>query len=75
MQDKKLTVFQRLGVWLLRIYQMMGLAKHQLLITAFGYSSQCPQTPTCSRYWAEQIKMHGTIVGSWRGFQRWITCR
>jgi len=72
---KKLSLLQRFSISVLKVYQAAGLVKHQILVTVFGYASHCPQTPTCSRYWAEQIKQHGTIVGSWRGFQRWITCK
>jgi putative component of membrane protein insertase Oxa1/YidC/SpoIIIJ protein YidD len=75
MAKKKMAFDQQFSLWLLKIYQLLGLAKHQILITTFGYSSYCKHTPTCSRYWADQIKLHGTIVGSWRGFQRWLTCR
>ncbi|NCN45598.1 MAG: hypothetical protein COU63_03625 [Candidatus Pacebacteria bacterium CG10_big_fil_rev_8_21_14_0_10_36_11] len=56
------------------IYQIVGFWKHQILYTIFGFSSECKHTPTCSRYTQAEIKRHGTIVGSIKGFLRLITC-
>ena len=59
---------------LLKIYQLFGLVKHQILFSAFGVTFKCKHTPTCSRYLADQIKSHGTIRGFWRSFLRLLSC-
>lgn len=59
---------------ILHFYQMLGLLKHRMLYTVFGFSSRCRHTPTCSRYIEKQIREHGTIVGSFKGLVRVITC-
>lgn len=59
---------------ILRFYQACGLIKHRVLYTVFGFSSRCRHTPTCSRYIEKQIQEHGTIVGSFKGLVRIMTC-
>jgi putative component of membrane protein insertase Oxa1/YidC/SpoIIIJ protein YidD len=59
---------------LIQFYRWLWQVKHQILVTVFGYSSHCKHSPTCSEFWTEQVKLHGTIDGSWRGLTRLLTC-
>lgn len=59
---------------LIRLYQILGSIRHRIIYTAFGFSSECKHSPTCSRYAAQQIREHGTIVGSVKGLIRILTC-
>lgn len=59
---------------LINFYQLLGLVKHRVLYSLFGFTSRCKHNPSCSRYAAEQIRHHGTIVGSIKGLTRLLTC-
>lgn len=59
----------------LKTYQLLGRAKHQILFTVFGVNSYCKHQPSCSRYLEIQIKEHGTIAGLFKGMRRLINCR
>jgi len=51
-------------VWIIRGYQqLLRPFITVFLLSAFGYASQCKQTPTCSQYTIFQIRKHGTITG------------
>ncbi|HCC84552.1 MAG TPA: hypothetical protein DEP87_02625 [Candidatus Pacebacteria bacterium] len=59
---------------LVKIYRWLWLIKHQILVSGFGFSSYCKHSPTCSEFWLLEVKSHGTIAGSWRGFLRLLSC-
>lgn len=56
------------------IYLGLEKAKHQVLITVFGYHSVCKHRPTCSYFTIKAIKEDGTIVGLYKGLKRIISC-
>ncbi len=59
---------------LILVYKTLGIAKHTLLVSVFGFSSHCKHQPTCSEYFYQQINQHGTIGGLLPAFKRLITC-
>lgn len=58
-----------------KIYSLLRVFKHQLLISLFGFSPSCRQKPSCGLYTITQIKKNGTIVGSVQGLWRSFNCR
>lgn len=69
---KQLT--QLLTVGLIKLYQSLYWFKHQILVSVFGYMSDCKHTPSCSEYALEQVKERGTIWGLWRACIRLLSC-
>lgn len=58
----------------IKIYRRIEPIKRGILITAFGFTTECTHKPTCSNYAEKQINRHGTIVGSAKAVWRILTC-
>lgn len=43
--------------------------------TVFGFNSQCIHSPTCSEYFASQVRRYGIIQGGIKGTKRLISCQ
>lgn len=56
------------------IYKSLGMFKHTVLISVFGFSSHCKHQPTCSEYFYQQINNRGTIGELLSAFKRILTC-
>jgi len=56
------------------IYKTLGIFKHTVLVSVFGFSSRCKHTPTCSEYFYKQVLEHGTIGGLLPALKRLFTC-
>lgn len=69
---------QKISKWpaivVIKIFHIFHPLLHQVLISIFGFSSTCRQTPTCSEYTIFQIEKRGTITGLKLGFQRVLAC-
>lgn len=56
------------------LYKIISHFKHNLLISQFGFVVECKHSPTCSRYWQQQVKKQGWIRGTAQGLKRILTC-
>lgn len=59
---------------LFQLYSLTALVRQQVLVTIFGYKSECKHTPTCSRYTRDMIRQKGFAVGIVLGARRLATC-
>ncbi len=59
---------------LIRFYQAVEPFKRRILLTVFGFTTECKHQPTCSKYAEKQITEHGTIVGSAKALGRLLSC-
>ncbi len=46
---------------------------YQVLISPW-LGPHCRFTPSCSAYFADSVRKHGAVRGSWRGFRRILRC-
>ncbi|AEY00152.1 hypothetical protein GU3_01975 [Oceanimonas sp. GK1] len=60
-----LSPLQRLGIGLVRLYQLV-------LSPLLG--PRCRFTPTCSQYAIEAIQLHGFAKGGWLTIKRLLKC-
>jgi len=58
----------------MKIYKFFREVKKQLLISQFGFITDCKHSPTCSKQTQIYIKEQGLIKGSVKGAIRIITC-
>lgn len=65
----------KFAVVVIKAYQVFSEIKHQIFRSQLGFTSYCKHSPSCSQYCLEQVQLHGTIVGLWRGFIRILHCR
>lgn len=66
----------RLSIGLIVAYQLfIQPAIKVLLLSVWGYASQCKHQPSCSQYAILQIRKHGTITGLKKGLTRIWNCR
>lgn len=54
-------------VFVLKIHKSTAALRQVLLVSHFGFISQCKHEPPCSQYLVEQTNLYG-----WRGFFRGI---
>lgn len=59
---------------LIQLYRFLSFTRHRVLYTVFGFTTLCKHNPSCSRYAEEQIREHGTIIGSIKALARIATC-
>jgi len=65
--------------WLLASVLLLAFAIYSIAISPFlhaaaGSSSGCRFHPTCSRYAAESVRVHGPLRGSWLALGRLLRC-
>lgn len=58
----------------IKTYQAVEPFKRRILLTVFGFTTECKHSPTCSEYAEKQIEQRGTIVGSAKAVWRILTC-
>lgn len=61
-------------IFLIKVWQFLRPIRHQLNISAFGFSSVCRQKISCSDYVIQQINKHGTILGLKKSIFRVSQC-
>lgn len=60
-----MNVFQKIAIFILRMYQVV--------LSPFLMNS-CRFTPTCSQYGVEAVTKHGSLKGIWLTFRRILKC-
>jgi putative component of membrane protein insertase Oxa1/YidC/SpoIIIJ protein YidD len=63
-----------LMIGLIKFYQLLKPAWHQVMLTVFGVTFTCQHQESCSNYTIRQIRNRGTIAGLSLGLQRTIRC-
>lgn len=69
--NSRLKILQRIGIALIRIYQIFIAMPLQYFL---GSPNCCRFTPTCSHYTLESIRRHGFFKGSLLGLLRIGRC-
>ncbi|MCL4107238.1 UNVERIFIED_CONTAM: hypothetical protein GTU68_017122 [Idotea baltica] len=58
-------------VILVRLYQVFISAPLHFLT---GPMSGCRYMPTCSQYFIDAVRVHGSVRGAWMGIKRVLSC-
>lgn len=53
---------------------LVTLARGYQLLVSPWIGPRCRFTPTCSSYFIESVRKHGTFYGTWRGVKRIARC-
>ncbi len=69
-----MTLFSKVLIAFVRLYQKSKILSDMLLFSTFGVVSQCPHTPSCSEFMIIRIQKRGTIVGLVQGVTRILSC-
>ena len=60
--------------FVVRAYQKIRPGIDALLLSSFGFKSECKMRPTCSEYMIISIQKYGTMRGVLRGLRRIFEC-
>lgn len=70
-QGSRIAVF--LAQSMVSVHKWWAPWRRMILISVFGFCSECKHRPTCSEYFLEQTEKYGWR-GLWRGLKRLLAC-